>query len=115
MIMKANPTKKSTSKNPDTTSGNSIFNTKLSATDEVSESSVPTGNLPRELYTVADIVAVTGIGRNVVYDLVHCGALPSLHIGSRFLVRPHTLRKFLEENEGKDLLELTAQLEEAAV
>lgn len=40
----------------------------------------------RLLISVTEAASLLGIGRNLAYDLVHEGRLPSLRLGSRILI-----------------------------
>lgn len=58
------------------------------------------------LYTVPEMAKLLKTNSNYVYELIKRGLLPALKLGS-YKVRRSTLLKFLEENEGKDLTDLS--------
>lgn len=48
------------------------------------------------LYTVDDIIEITGIGRTKVFELFKTGKLKKVKIGSRTYVHPDAARAFVE-------------------
>lgn len=48
--------------------------------------------------TVTEVATVLGVGRHAVYDLVHSGESPVIHIGRHILIYRETLGKFLKQN-----------------
>ncbi len=56
--------------------------------------------------TVEEAARYTGIGRNTLRSLVNAGKLPVLRIGRKNIIRTDVLLKFMEKNEGTDLLNI---------
>lgn len=56
--------------------------------------------------TVGEAAGYTGIGRNTLRSLVNYGKLPVLRVGRKNIIRTDVLMKFLEENQGVNLLNL---------
>ena len=54
--------------------------------------------------TVEEAARYTGIGRNTLRNLINSGKLPVLRIGRKNIIRTDVLMKFMEMNEGTDLL-----------
>ena len=54
--------------------------------------------------TVEEAARYTGIGRNTLRNLINTGKLPVLRIGRKNIIRADVLMKFMEMNEGTDLL-----------
>jgi len=50
----------------------------------------------RAAYSIADVMAMTGLGRDKVYGLIRSGALVARKVGRRTLVTAPDLRSFLE-------------------
>ena len=50
----------------------------------------------RAAYSIAEIIAMTGLGRDKVYGLIRSGALVARKVGRRTLVTAPDLRSFLE-------------------
>jgi excisionase family DNA binding protein len=47
-------------------------------------------------YTIAEVVAASGLGRTTIYELIKSGDLPRLKVGTRTLVRRVDLEALLE-------------------
>jgi excisionase family DNA binding protein len=47
-------------------------------------------------YTIAEVVAVSGLGRTTIYELIKRGELPRVKIGSRTVIRRSDLEALLE-------------------
>lgn len=56
--------------------------------------------------TVEEAARQTGIGRNTLRNLINAGKLPVLRIGRKNIIRTDVLMKFMEMNEGADLLNI---------
>ncbi len=56
--------------------------------------------------TVEEAARQTGIGRNTLRSLINAGKLPVLRIGRKNIIRTDVLMKFMEMNEGADLLNI---------
>lgn len=56
--------------------------------------------------TIEEAARYTGIGRNTLRNLVNTGKLPVLRIGRKNIIRTDVLMKFMEKNEGTDLLNI---------
>ncbi len=54
--------------------------------------------------TVEEAAGYTGIGRNTLRNLVNLGKLPALRVGRKNIIRTDVLLKFLEKNQGVNLL-----------
>lgn len=54
--------------------------------------------------TVEEAARYTGIGRNTLRNMINAGKLPVLRIGRKNIIRTDVLMKFMEMNEGTDLL-----------
>lgn len=52
--------------------------------------------LERLAYGIADAAFVSGISRSKLYELLNSGALPSVKIGARRLIRARDLAELLE-------------------
>lgn len=55
--------------------------------------------------TVEEAAEYTGIGRNTMRKLIEWGKLPVLKIGRKTVIRTDTLERFMEINQGNDLLD----------
>lgn len=55
--------------------------------------------------TIEEASEYTGIGRNTMRNLVEWGKLPVLKVGRKVLIKSDILEKFMEVNEGKNLLD----------
>lgn len=58
------------------------------------------------LYTVSETAKLLKTNTNYVYDLIKRGLLKALKLGS-YKIRRTELLRFLKDNEGKDLTDLT--------
>jgi excisionase family DNA binding protein len=47
-------------------------------------------------YTIPEVVAVSGLGRTTIYELIKQGELPRVKIGARTVIRRHDLEAMLE-------------------
>ncbi len=54
-------------------------------------------NLDKAAYDVGEVCRLTGIGRNLVYDLLNSGELPSVLIGGRRIVPAPGIVKLLTQ------------------
>lgn len=61
----------------------------------------------RLVYTVQEVAKILHSSPNYIYTLIEKGYLPALKLGSIKILKS-TLEKFLVENEGKDLSDLTS-------
>ena len=66
---------------------------------EVSEVSVGKMGL-----TIEEAAETTGIGRNTMRKLVDWGKLPVLKVGRKTIIRKDALERFMEVNQGRNLL-----------
>lgn len=55
--------------------------------------------------TVEEAAAYTGIGRNTIRQLVGWGKIPVLKIGRKMIIRADVMDRFMEANQGIDLLD----------
>ena len=55
--------------------------------------------------TIEEAAEYTGIGRNTLRKLVEWEKLPELRIGRKSIVRTDVIDRFLQANQGVDLLE----------
>ena len=53
--------------------------------------------------SIEEAADYTGIGRNILRNLVEWGKLPVLKVGRKVLIKSDILEKFMEVNEGKNL------------
>jgi excisionase family DNA binding protein len=51
-------------------------------------------------HTIAEVRALTGIGRTTIYDLIRTGKLPARKLGKKTLILHHDLRELLERLPG---------------
>jgi excisionase family DNA binding protein len=59
--------------------------------------SIRTAGVTEKLaYTIAEVVAASGLGRTTIYELIKSGDLPRLKVGTRTLVRRVDLEALLE-------------------
>ena len=56
--------------------------------------------------TVEEASGYTGIGRNTLRSLIHYGMLPVLRVGRKNIIRTDVMMKFLEKNQGVNLLNM---------
>ncbi len=60
----------------------------------------------RLIYTVQEVAKILHSSPNYIYTLIEKGYLPALKLGNTKILKS-TLEKFLIENEGNDLSDLT--------
>ena len=54
--------------------------------------------------TIEEAAETTGIGRNTMRKLVEWGKLPVLKVGRKTIIRKDALERFMEVNQGRNLL-----------
>ena len=54
--------------------------------------------------TIEEAAESTGIGRNTVRKLIDWGKLPVLKVGRKTIIRKDALERFMEVNQGRNLL-----------
>ena len=54
--------------------------------------------------TIEEAAETTGIGRNTMRKLVEWGKLPVLKVGRKTIIRKDALERFIEVNQGRNLL-----------
>ena len=54
--------------------------------------------------TIEEAAETTGIGRNTMQKLVEWGKLPVLKVGCKTIIRKDALERFMEVNQGRNLL-----------
>ena len=54
--------------------------------------------------TIEEAAETTGIGRNTMRKLVDWGKLPVLKVGRKTVIRKDALERFMEVNQGRNLL-----------
>ena len=54
--------------------------------------------------TIEEAAETTGIGRNTMRKLVDWGKLPVLKVGRKAIIRKDALERFMEANQGRNLL-----------
>ena len=54
--------------------------------------------------TIEEAAETTGIGRNTMRKLVEWGKLPVLKVGRKTIIRKDALERFMEINQGRNLL-----------
>ena len=54
--------------------------------------------------TIEEAAEATGIGRNTMRKLVEWGKLPVLKVGRKTIIRKDALERFMEVNQGRNLL-----------
>jgi len=55
--------------------------------------------------TIEEAAEYSGIGRDTIRRMVEWEKLPALRIGRKSIIRADTLERFMEINQGVDLLE----------
>ena len=55
--------------------------------------------------TIEEAAETTGIGRNTMRKLVEWGKLPVLKVGRKTIIRKDALERFMEVNQGRNLLD----------
>ena len=51
----------------------------------------------RLVYSVEEVAAQLGIGRNQAYEAIHRGEIPSIRVGRRLLIPTAALERLLEQ------------------
>ena len=51
-----------------------------------------------DVVTVKEMQAMLRIGRKAAYDLVHSGTIPSVRVGSSYLIAKKSIENFLSVN-----------------
>lgn len=59
----------------------------------------------RLIYTVQEVASILHSSPNYIYELIRKGYLPAIKLGSLKILKS-TLKRFLIQNEGKDLSDL---------
>ena len=54
--------------------------------------------------TIEEAAESTGIGRNTMRKLIDWGKLPVLKVGRKTIIRKDALERFMEINQGRNLL-----------
>lgn len=54
--------------------------------------------------TIEEAAESTGIGRNTMRKLIDWGKLPVLKVGRKTIIRKDALERFMEVNQGRNLL-----------
>ena len=54
--------------------------------------------------TIEEAAETTGIGRNTMRKLIDWGKLPILKVGRKTIIRKDALERFMEVNQGRNLL-----------
>ena len=54
--------------------------------------------------TIEEAAEITGIGRNTMRKLIDWGKLPVLKVGRKTIIRKDALERFMEINQGRNLL-----------
>ena len=54
--------------------------------------------------TIEEAAEITGIGRNTMRKLIDWGKLPVLKVGRKTIIRKDALERFMEVNQGRNLL-----------
>ena len=54
--------------------------------------------------TIEEAAESTGIGRNTMRKLIEWGKLPVLKVGRKTIIRKDALARFMEVNQGRNLL-----------
>ena len=54
--------------------------------------------------TIEEAAESTGIGRNTLRKLIDWGKLPVLKVGRKTIIRKDALERFMEVNQGRNLL-----------
>ena len=54
--------------------------------------------------TIEEAAETTGIGRNTMRKLIDWGKLPGLKVGRKTIIRKDALERFMEVNQGRNLL-----------
>ena len=72
--------------------------------NEYFEKEVSKMNVGKIGLTIEEAAETTGIGRNTMRKLVEWGKLPVLKVGRKTIIRKDALERFMEVNQGRNLL-----------
>ena len=72
--------------------------------NEYFEKEVSKMNVGKMGLTIKEAAESTGIGRNTMRKLVEWGKLPVLKVGRKTIIRKDALERFMEVNQGRNLL-----------
>ena len=72
--------------------------------NEYFEKEVSKMNVGKMGLTIEEAAETTGIGRNTMRKLVEWGKLPVLKVGRKTIIRKDALERFMEVNQGRNLL-----------
>ena len=72
--------------------------------NEYFEKEVSKMNVGKMGLTIEEAAETTGIGRNTMRKLVDWGKLPVLKVGRKTIIRKDALERFMEVNQGRNLL-----------
>jgi len=56
----------------------------------------------RLTYSVAEAARVLGISRNLAYEMVRCGRIPSIRFGKRLLISRYVIEQLLRQPSSKE-------------
>lgn len=70
----------------------------------ISRQNRPSATTDKIGLTIEEAADYTGIGRNTMRKLVEWEKIPVLRIGRRYIIRIDVIHKFMEANQGADLL-----------
>ena len=68
------------------------------------EKEVSKMNVGKMGLTIEEAAESTGIGRNTMRKLIDWGKLPVLKVGRKTIIRKDALERFMEVNQGRNLL-----------
>ena len=86
------------------------YNSKLSIImvqplqNEYFEKEVSNMSIGKMGLTIEEAAESTGIGRNTMRKLIDWGKLPVLKVGRKTIIRKDALERFMEVNQGRNLL-----------
>ena len=72
--------------------------------NEYYEKEVSKMNVGKMGLTIEEAAESTGIGRNTMRKLIDWGKLPVLKVGRKTIIRKDALERFMEVNQGRNLL-----------
>lgn len=72
--------------------------------NEYFEKEVSKMNAGKMGLTIEEAAESTGIGRNTMRKLIDWGKLPVLKVGRKTIIRKDALERFMEVNQGRNLL-----------
>ena len=72
--------------------------------NEYFEKEVSKMNVGKMGLTIEEAAETTGIGRNTMRKLIDWGKLPVLKVGRKTIIRKDALERFMEVNQGRNLL-----------